>query len=124
MRLYRVRWKGIVVELAVGLWLGYAPAALATSLTGAVVFPVNNVCCVYGMNTLYDTIGTWNLYVTGGALTDPFLNHGDANPATRIAVPLVTGTYTFSMFAENYGWDDDWGFNLFFNGNDCVFRSS
>ena len=78
-----------------------------------------------GLYTYVPNGGNFDLWVTQGGISDPFIN-GPTRDNAGISVPLNPGSYTFSIFgASGCGEGQSifpcaspqYGLNLFFNGN-------
>ena len=107
------------VFLSLILICSSAPAN-AVSLTGLIEFSTDLFGNASG-GQVWNTLGGgwYDLWVVKGGLSDPFINGpNDANAS--INVPLIAGTHTFSIFGEPVAILNDFGLNLFFNGDNTA----
>jgi hypothetical protein len=100
-------------SILAGTLIGLAShAASATTLTDITVFSANAegnnwnslIWNTQGHDT--DIPDRWNLYVSADPLADttPTFFNGFNDIQTRIALPLIPGSYTFSIYGEGVGW--------------------
>ena len=105
--------------LVAGLLLIAAAAAGQPHLTGMTQYAATSSGGIdngWVWNT-YGGGGVWNLYVTQGSPSAPFINTGDGAGAS-IDVALPVGTYTFSVVSAYPGPHRPYmALNLFFDGD-------